>query len=310
MIKIGDKYYRSLTEQVKKNQDDIGDTEALATVDKTIVGAINEVKSDIGTIDLSPYQTKQDDTLNTTSKNIVGAINEVFTEANGIDAVTPTDIAFDGNSNSIALFHDGTKISDRTSLDLSTKYLALNKAIPSSLTMQVGTNPNFITLDNVFVFQKDAKRVRILYSDMVNNLETIATREWVNAQPKPDLTKVKVYRHLIYIKMSADTPDTGYIYVADWLSGKNTRCDSWTDIKALWPDDYKPATLVGRYIAQTPSYQSIGKAVIISTSRMGVVEPNDSDAFPDNLEDWSNITELSSADSITDTVTEITTVLP
>lgn len=177
---------------------------------------------------LNLKQDKTDDGLNTTNKTIVGAINEVFTEANGIDKVTPTDIAFDGDY-SIALFHDGTKISGQTSLDLSSKYLAFDKAISSSLTMQVGTNPNFITLDNVFVFQKDVKRVRILFSDMVNNHETIATREWVNS----NVTLPKFVRHLISFTFPDIVNDKRNILV-NLISSKDIEIDSFQDFKTCF----------------------------------------------------------------------------
>lgn len=74
-------------------------------------------------VDLSAYQTKTDDTLKTTAKTIAAAINEVFADANGIDAVTATDIGFSAsNPNAIALIHDGKELTGQTPLDLSAKY--------------------------------------------------------------------------------------------------------------------------------------------------------------------------------------------
>ena len=60
----------------------IGDINDLETTNKTIVGAINEVKNSIGNQDLSAYQTVEDNDLLTTNKTIVEAINEVFQSGN------------------------------------------------------------------------------------------------------------------------------------------------------------------------------------------------------------------------------------
>lgn len=49
----------------------------LNTESKDIVGAINELESSTGNVDLSAYQTKSDDTLTTTNKTVIGSINEL-----------------------------------------------------------------------------------------------------------------------------------------------------------------------------------------------------------------------------------------
>lgn len=62
--------------QMKRDENLVGDN-------KTIVGAINQLREDVdsgtggGTAELKDYQKKNDEFLNTTSKEIVGAINEV-----------------------------------------------------------------------------------------------------------------------------------------------------------------------------------------------------------------------------------------
>ena len=69
--------------QMKTDEDLVGDN-------KTIVGAINQLREDFnsgisgGTVDLTNYQKKNDETLQTTSKEIVGAINEVNTQCEDI----------------------------------------------------------------------------------------------------------------------------------------------------------------------------------------------------------------------------------
>lgn len=82
---------------------------SLTTTDKTIVGAINELKlnggSGSGNVDLSGYQTKTDVKLTTTSKEIVGAINEHDSKIKDI----AKDLIIEGNKLYLKK-SDGTKI--------------------------------------------------------------------------------------------------------------------------------------------------------------------------------------------------------
>lgn len=62
----------------KQNKSDT----TLSTTNKTVVGAINEVKTAVDT-----KQNKNDNTLTTTAKTIVGAINELKTAINAINTI-------------------------------------------------------------------------------------------------------------------------------------------------------------------------------------------------------------------------------
>lgn len=80
-------YKTIITENTDISLDDIATkkipdmAKQLATIAKTIVGAINELNEKVGEgIDTSNLQTKTDNTLATTSKEIVGAINELNSE--------------------------------------------------------------------------------------------------------------------------------------------------------------------------------------------------------------------------------------
>ena len=76
----------------KMSQIQMKEDDNLTGDNKSIVGAINQLREDVnsgiggGTVELTNYQKKNDKTLQTTSKEIVGAINEVnaFLEDNMI----------------------------------------------------------------------------------------------------------------------------------------------------------------------------------------------------------------------------------
>ena len=81
---------KELSLGIEINQVQMKTDENLVGDNKTIVGAINQLREDVnsgiggGTVDLTNYQKKNDETLNTTSKEIVGAINEVNTQCKDI----------------------------------------------------------------------------------------------------------------------------------------------------------------------------------------------------------------------------------
>lgn len=74
---------KEITDGINKNEIQMKRDENLVGDNKTIVGAINQLREDVdsgaggGTAELKDYQKKNDEFLNTTSKEIVGAINEV-----------------------------------------------------------------------------------------------------------------------------------------------------------------------------------------------------------------------------------------
>lgn len=70
-----------VNEEDTKITNQIGDLTTLTTTEKTtLVGAINEIAQNGGNVDLTDYQTIEDADLETTSKEVVGAINEIHTE--------------------------------------------------------------------------------------------------------------------------------------------------------------------------------------------------------------------------------------
>lgn len=88
---------KEITDGINKNEIQMKRDENLVGDNKTIVGAINQLREDIdsgtggGTAELKDYQKKNDEFLNTTSKEIVGAINEINTKI--WDIQNPFDIS-------------------------------------------------------------------------------------------------------------------------------------------------------------------------------------------------------------------------
>ena len=74
---------KEITDGINKNEIQMKRDENLVGDNKTIVGAINQLREDInsgiggGTVDLTNYQKKNDEFLNTDEKTITGGINEV-----------------------------------------------------------------------------------------------------------------------------------------------------------------------------------------------------------------------------------------
>lgn len=78
---------KSLKDQLDLDKKQNKTDNDLATTDKTIVGAINELYQNVNSGEnleeaLKDFQERTDDTLQTESKTIVGAINELFQSAN------------------------------------------------------------------------------------------------------------------------------------------------------------------------------------------------------------------------------------
>lgn len=74
---------KEITDGINKNEIQMKRDENLVGDNKTIVGAINQLREDVnsgiggGTVDLTNYQKKNDEFLNTDEKTITGGINEV-----------------------------------------------------------------------------------------------------------------------------------------------------------------------------------------------------------------------------------------
>lgn len=96
--------------QLKKDDNLVGDN-------KSIVGAINQLREDVnsgGKVELTDYQKKTDDNLATEEKTIVGAINEVNSQYKDIANKTVVE-----NNKLYLVKSDGTKLDEGTDLPTS-----------------------------------------------------------------------------------------------------------------------------------------------------------------------------------------------
>ena len=95
---------------------------ALNTVGYIQVGYYQVVALEGDKLDLEDYQKKTDNSLSTTSKTIVGAINEVKTSVNSVSSTAST------NASEITKIKDGTtKVGSATSADFSTEATSATK---------------------------------------------------------------------------------------------------------------------------------------------------------------------------------------
>lgn len=165
--------------------------DTLTTTDKTIVGAINEVKTNVDSIEIpnvSNYQTKNDSTLTTTNKTIVGSINEIKANVDGI--TIPSAVSELTNDSGFITSDDIPTIPTKTSqltndsgfLD-STKVIVVNKGNANTLVdldndISVGKNAILLTgtvaqssYDNELVYiDKRSSTSMYIYSMRGNKL--------------------------------------------------------------------------------------------------------------------------------------------
>lgn len=210
-------------ENDKQNKTDNG----LKTNSKQIVGAINEVLEKAPTIattdklgvikvgknlsitadgtlnakdvDLTPYQTKTDNTLNTSNKTIVGAINEVLTKAPAVATKEKLGVVKIGANLSIT--PEGVLSADAQKVDL-TSYQTKKDSNLNTTSKEVVGAINEVYFNNaglrVFQFEVSPQGNLILNYDGENspnftleNGNLIYTFNGTSGQKKLDLGKVK-----------------------------------------------------------------------------------------------------------------------
>lgn len=177
---------------------------SLTTTDKTIVGAINEVKTNVDSIEIpnvSNYQTKNDSTLTTTNKTIVGSINEIKANVDGI--TIPSAVSELTNDSGFITSDDIPTIPTKTSqltndsgfLD-STKVIVVNKGNANTLVdldndISVGKNAILLTgtvaqssYDNELVYiDKRSSTSMYIYSMRGNKLFVMKSgSSWFQAE--------------------------------------------------------------------------------------------------------------------------------
>lgn len=177
--------------QLKKDDNLVGDN-------KTIVGAINQLREDVnsglggGKVDLTNYQKKNDDNLATEEKTIVGAVNEINSQCKDI----ATKIDEISNPFSINSFTVTPSVAQKGSTINVTVKWSYNKDIKSQTL-------NNATLDAT-LREKTFSGVK---ADVTYTLNAIST----NDVSKSKSGTVKFYNGIYYGKSSSATYDSALI---------------------------------------------------------------------------------------------------
>lgn len=112
---------KEITDGINKNEIQMKRDENLVGDNKTIVGAINQLREDVnsgiggGTVDLTNYQKKNDEFLNTDEKTITGGINEVNNKIKKVQEsqieLDKDDVSFNGIDD---ISHDTLNTTNKT----------------------------------------------------------------------------------------------------------------------------------------------------------------------------------------------------
>ena len=112
---------KEITNGINKNEIQMKRDENLVGDNKTIVGAINQLREDVnsgiggGTVDLKDYQKKNDEFLNTDEKTITGGINEVNNKIKKVQEsqieLDKDDVSFNGIDD---ISHDELNTTNKT----------------------------------------------------------------------------------------------------------------------------------------------------------------------------------------------------
>lgn len=174
--------------QLKKDDNLVGDN-------KTIVGAINQLREDVdsgGKVELTDYQKKTDDNLATEEKTIVGAVNEINSQCKDI-ATKMDEISNPFSINSFTVSPSTAQKGSTTNVAVKWSY---NKDIKSQML-------NNTALD-VTLREKTFSGVK---ADVTYTLNATST----NNVSKSKSGTVKFYNGIYYGKSSSATYDSTLI---------------------------------------------------------------------------------------------------
>ena len=174
--------------QLKKDDNLVGDN-------KTIVGAINQLREDVnsgGKVELTDYQKKTDDNLATEEKTIVGAVNEINSQCKDI-ATKMDEISNPFNINSFSVTPSVAQKGSTINVTVKWSY---NKDINSQTL-------NNATLDAT-LREKTFSSVK---TDVTYTLNATST----NNISKTKSGTVKFYNGIYYGKSSSATYDSALI---------------------------------------------------------------------------------------------------
>lgn len=142
---------KEITDGINTNEIQMKRDENLVGDNKTIVGAINQLREDVnsgiggGTVELKDYQKKNDEFLNTDEKTITGGINEVNNKIKKVQEsqieLDKDDVSFNGVDD---ISHDELNTTNKTIIgainEVNTQYKDIANNQPTDLSLDSATN--------------------------------------------------------------------------------------------------------------------------------------------------------------------------
>lgn len=138
---------KEVTDGINKNEIQMKRDENLVGDNKTVVGAINQLREDVnsgiggGTVDLTNYQKKNDEFLNTDEKTITGGINEVNNKIKKVQEsqieLDKDDVSFNGIDD---ISHDELNTTNKTIIGAINEVNTQYKDIANKLKLVAGDN--------------------------------------------------------------------------------------------------------------------------------------------------------------------------
>lgn len=167
---------KEITDGINKNEIQMKRDENLVGDNKTVVGAINQLREDVdsgiggGTVELKDYQKKNDEFLNTDEKTITGGINEVNNKIKKVQEsqieLDKDDVSFNGVDD---ISHDELNTTNKTIIgainEVNTQYKDIaNKTIiednklylvkPDGTKLDDGTTlPTYVASNNIETYK-------------------------------------------------------------------------------------------------------------------------------------------------------------
>lgn len=142
---------KEITDGINKNEIQMKRDENLVGDNKTVVGAINQLREDVdsgiggGTVELKDYQKKNDEFLNTDEKTITGGINEVNNKIKKVQEsqieLDKDDVSFNGIDD---ISHDELNTTNKTLIgainEVNTQCKDIANNQPTDLSLDSATN--------------------------------------------------------------------------------------------------------------------------------------------------------------------------
>lgn len=154
---------KEITDGINKNEIQMKRDENLVGDNKTIVGAINQLREDVnsgiggGTVELKDYQKKNDEFLNTDEKTITGGINEVNNKIKKVQEsqieLDKDDVSFNGVDD---ISHDELNTTNKTIIgainEVNTQYKDIANVLNNIQTdVEVTKDIKISISDNTFI---------------------------------------------------------------------------------------------------------------------------------------------------------------